>query len=97
MYIDTDECQSGSIDDMINEMDMTYDEYIKIIRSSVSESKVFLKRKPNEVWINAYMKDLIHVWRANHDIQFVNNACAMYIANYINKIDRGLSLFNYVT
>ena len=39
------------------------------------------------IHINAYMKDLVMVWQANHDIQYVLNACScvMYICDYMKK------------
>ena len=39
------------------------------------------------------MKDLLGVWQANHDVQFVLDAyaCAMYIVSYINKSAKGMS------
>ena len=39
------------------------------------------------------MKDLLGVWKANHDIQYVLDAyaCAMYIVSYINKSTKGMS------
>ena len=39
------------------------------------------------------MKDLLGVWKANHDIQFIIDAyaCAMYTVSYINKSTKGMS------
>ena len=39
------------------------------------------------------MKDLLGVWKANHDIQYILDAyaCAMYIVSYINKSAKGMS------
>ena len=35
------------------------------------KKKIFLKRSLQEIYINSYMSHLIHVWKANHDIQYV--------------------------
>ena len=39
------------------------------------------------------MKDLLGVWKANHDIQYILDAfaCAMYIVSFINKSSEGMS------
>ena len=72
---------------------LTCDEYILAIRSSVKSATIFLKRTPSEIRVNAYNPGLIKAWRANMDIQFVTNvfACAMYIAAYVTKSQRGMS------
>lgn len=72
----------------INEVD-----YIKEVRSTLSGAKVFLKRKPSEVRVNAYMKAVLSAWTANHDLQFALDlyACAVYIVSYIKKYQKGMS------
>ena len=72
---------------------LTFDEYILAIRSSLKSATIFLKRTPSEIRVNAYNPVLIKAWRANMDIQFVTNvyACAMYIASYVTKSQRGMS------
>ena len=72
---------------------LTLDEYILAIRSSLKSTTIFLKRTPSEIRVNAYNPALIKAWRANMDIQFVTNvyACAMYIASYVTKAQRGMS------
>ena len=72
---------------------LTCDEYILAIRSSLKSVTIFLKRTPSEIRVNAYNPGLIKAWRANMDIQFVTNvfACAMYIASYVTKSQRGMS------
>lgn len=83
-----------SHDAMLEHLQMTDAEYIRAICSSLSETKLFLKRKPNECRVNAYMINLIKVWQGNHDIQFCLNvySCISYIVSYIQKTNRGLSL-----
>ena len=43
--------------------------------------------------VNAYMKNMLHVWQANHDIQFVLDAysCIVYICDYLTKAHKGMS------
>ena len=79
--------------------DISFDEflseqYMKAVQTSIKTEKIFfLKRTPIENRINPYIKDMLDVWRANHDIQFVLDAyaCAMYIVSYVNKSSKGMS------
>ena len=62
------------------------------IRSSINTPTVFLKRKPEKLRINNSNPACLAAWRANMDIQFVLDvyACAVYIANYISKAQKGM-------
>ena len=76
---------------------MSEEDYIRCIRSSLKSSKVFLKRKPSEIRVNLYNKTVLKAWKANIDMQFVLDpyACAMYIVSYISKSQRGMSNLLY--
>ena len=75
-------------------LQITEEEYIKSVRSSINGAKVFLKRKPAEVRVNPYMKVVLSAWMANHDLQYVLDpyACAIYIVSYISKSQKGMSM-----
>ena len=85
--------QDISFDEFLEKVRITEADYMKAVQTSVKTEKIFLKRRPIECRINPYMKDLLGVWKANHDIQFVLDAyaCAMYIVSYINKSAKGMS------
>ena len=82
-----------TFDEFLKEIGLIEDDYMKAVQTSVNGKKIFLKRKPIENRINPCMKDLLGVWKANHDIQFILDAyaCAMYIVSYINKSAKGMS------
>ena len=82
-----------TFDEFLEKIQISEEDYIKAIETSVKSPKVFLKRKPMESRINPYMKDLMGTWKANHDIQFVLDAyaCTMYIVSYISKSAKGMS------
>ncbi|KAJ8048049.1 hypothetical protein HOLleu_00214 [Holothuria leucospilota] len=79
--------------EMLQILDMTEDQYMKAIRWSLTSDKLFLKRLPSEIRVNAYNRLLLETWKANMDIQYVLDAyaCAMYIASYISEGQRGMS------
>ena len=85
--------QDETFDEFLEHIGLNEGDYLKALQTSVTAEKVFLKRKPIECRVNPYMKDLLGVWKANHDIQYVLDAyaCAMYIVSYINKSGKGMS------
>ena len=72
---------------------MTFEDYIKCIRSSLNAPKVFLKRAPNEMRVNLFNAKILLAWKANLDIQIVLEpyGCASYVVGYISKSQRGMS------
>ena len=82
-----------TFDEFLTKIGLDEEDYMKAVQTSIKSEKVFLKRKPNENRINPYIKDLLGVWKANHDIQYILDAyaCAMYIVSYINKSAKGMS------
>ena len=79
--------------EMLSQLNINYEKYILALRSTINKKKVFLKRKLNEIYINNYMFHLIHVWRANHDIQYVLDpySCVVYICDYFMKNNKSMS------
>lgn len=82
-----------SFEDASNELKMYPDDYFYAIRTSLKSGRVFLKRGSLNIGVNAYNRDILKLWEANIDIQFVLDefAVAAYMVNYINKVDSGLS------
>ena len=78
-----------SFEDFLQSINLSQEEYLLAIRSSITDPKVFLKRSPDAIRVNGYSLDIMN----NHDIQFVLDAyaCAMYIVSYISKGQRGMS------
>ena len=72
---------------------MSFENYIKCIRSSLRAPKIFLKRNPNEMRVNLFNKTILLGWKANLDIQMVLEpyGCATYVVGYISKSQRGMS------
>lgn len=77
----------------MSELQINLERYIHALRSSLNQEKFFLKRKPNEVRINAFNSELLKSWQANLDIQFITDgyACGTYIVSYVSKGQRGMS------
>ena len=82
-----------TFDQLLQELDLSEQQYILAIQSSLNAPTIFLKRSPNELRINNYNPTCLRAWRANMDIQYVLDvyACAMYIIPCISKALKGMS------
>lgn len=78
---------------LLNEIGIDENSYISAIRTTIKNSTNFLKRSSLEVAINAYNQSILNIVQANIDIQYISNpyACIVYITDYINKGNTGLS------
>ena len=80
--------------EMLHELNITHEDYILAVRSTISRAQFFLMRKPCEIRLNNYMRNCLHIWRANHDIQPCLHpyAVVQYILSYVTKAQKGMSL-----
>ena len=55
-------------------------------------NSIVMQRKPSESWINTYSPDVLRIWKANMDLQYILDpyACVMYIAAYTLKSERSM-------
>ena len=90
---DLQNCEDMTFEDLLLKVNITEENYLLAIRSSLNAATIFLKRNPNEIHINNYDADCLTACRANMDIQYVLDAyaCALYIANYISISQKGMS------
>ncbi|CAF4566580.1 unnamed protein product [Rotaria sp. Silwood2] len=91
--ISKDADNSLTFEEFLKHVNMNEEEYIKMIRAELKKAKVFLKRAPNEIRINAYNPQIMSLHRPNMDIQFILDpyACLKYCVEYINKSENGMS------
>ena len=57
-----------TFDELLEEIRLTENDYIIAVQTSLKAEKVFLERRPIESRINPYMKGLLDVWKANHEV-----------------------------
>ena len=84
---DKDTPEDISMDELLHKAGVTSDLYLCGLKIFSTENSVVMKRKPSESWINTYNPDIIRVWKANMDLQYIVDpyACVMYIAAYMLK------------
>ena len=90
---DANEGLDMAFDQLLQELNVTEENYLLAVRSSIKTAAIFLKRNQMKLTVNNYNPACLLAWRANMDIQFVLDvyACAVYIDNYISKGQKGMS------
>ncbi|GBP91919.1 hypothetical protein EVAR_103568_1 [Eumeta japonica] len=69
------------------------DDYHNILRAGIKRPRVFVKCQPCEKWHNPFNPFIFNIVKSNMDIQFIAEeySCASYVAEYVNKTNRGIS------
>lgn len=69
------------------------EDYCNIIRAGINRPKVFVKREPFEKWHTHFNPFILNVAQSSTDFQFITEeySCAAYVAEYVNKTNRGVS------
>ena len=82
-----------SFDEYLEMLNVDEDSYIQAVRSKLKKPTVCLRRNVNERKINAYNRDMLILWEANMDIQFIlSGYCTVkYICSYLSKSHKGIS------
>ncbi len=75
---------------LLNEAGVSEDAYLQALKVSSSRRSVILKRDITESCINNYNPNLLKIWRANLDLQYVLDAYAwiMYVTSYLCKAEK---------
>lgn len=82
-----------SFDEYLDYLGVTEESYIIAIRSNLKRPTVFLRRNLNERKINAYNREMLILWEAHMDIQFIVSpyGCVSYVVSYVSKSQKGMS------
>lgn len=82
-----------SFEEILEELKCSEADYVLAIRSSIKRDKVFTRRRSMEVGMNAYNADMLKMFEANMDIQFVLDEYAVlsYLLKYVTKAEDSVS------
>ena len=82
-----------SFDEYLQKLNTTETDYILALRSNVRGHKIFYKRNLSERKLNVYNRDILSLWEANMDLQFILNphATIAYINSYLTKNNAAIS------
>ena len=74
-----------SLEDILHKSEISKETYLNALKISQTGNTLVLKRNPNEMHINSYNPDILRIWQANMDIQFILDAyaCVMYVTSYM--------------
>ena len=83
-----------TFDEMLQQLNLNFTEYLAAVQTTIVRTKMFFQRRPCEIRMNNYMKNCLHFWRANHDIQPSIEPYGMvkYILSYVTKGQKGMSV-----
>ncbi|CAF3076780.1 unnamed protein product [Rotaria sp. Silwood2] len=84
----------SDFDTLPTKYNWNYEDYECVLRVVHTRTVIIHKREPNGRWINQYNEELLRVWKANMDIQFVLDTYASekYLMSYTTKSEREKSL-----
>jgi hypothetical protein len=79
--------------DFLAELNLTEDEYIQCIQSTLKQPTIFLKFFFLHIWNNCLSKDQPVMLNTNTDAQYVLNAyvTTSYCASYMTKVDKSVT------
>jgi hypothetical protein len=57
------------------------EEYLSIIRASISGSSIMIKRQMTELWTNTFQPRFANIFNSNMDLQFIpeEHSCGAYV------------------
>ena len=89
---DKDTPEDISMEELLSKANVSHSMYLCGLKICSTGNSVVMKRKPLESWINTYNPDIIKVWKANMDLQYILDpyACVIYIAAYMLKSERSM-------
>ncbi|WAR30905.1 PIF1-like protein [Mya arenaria] len=79
-----------NVNDLLQKCNVTSDVYYEALQNATKTPTVFMKRDPCETCINNFNPDILWLWKANTDLQYVTSpyAAIAYITSYITKDER---------
>ena len=82
-----------SLDQLLDSAKVPHDTYVRGLGICTKGNSIVYHRERSDAWINPYNADVMRVWRANMDLQYILDpyACVMYIASYMLKSEKAMS------
>ena len=81
-----------STEELLQKFDLTQEDLELFLKCTSKKDQVFLKRSPQEIWINNYNKILLPLWNGNCDVQLVLSIESLiyYLIGYVSKGERSV-------
>lgn len=91
-YLDDNQNVDTSIDNMLASCSISDSLYEALLAGKTEAAFIHVERQISDVRVNQYNRELLHLWKANMDIQFVQDAMSavIYICSYLLKAEKGM-------
>ena len=87
-----EEKEDLSLAELLDKVHVSREKYQDALSLSTTGSVIVIQRDSKEKFINSFHKDILYLWRANMDFQFVTDAVSavMYVCSYMMKSDAAM-------
>ena len=76
----------------LQKLHISEETYVSVLQKTTARSKIIPARDTKDMRVNQYNSEILEMWKANMDIQFVENAmvAVMYVCSYMMKSEKGM-------
>ena len=76
-----------TMEELLTKANITEDQYLDNLKVTCHGKSIILKRSPSDVFTNGCNQEILHIWHANIDFQYVLDAYStvMYVVGYMMK------------
>ena len=84
--------KSLSMDEVLQKANVSMEQYIESLKVSKQGKNIILKRSPADILTNGCNHEILRIWRANIDFQYVIDAYStvMYVISYMMKSEKAM-------
>lgn len=78
--------------DILNEINISEEQYMSALKISSKGKNIILKRNPRDVFINGCNHEILRLWGANVDFQFILDeySTIVYVCSYMMKSEKAM-------
>ena len=82
-----------SLEQLLDRAKVPHNTYVRGLGICTKGNSIVYHRERSDSWINPYNADVMRVWQANMDLQYILDpyGCVMYIALYMLKSEKAMS------
>ena len=81
-----------TMEELLMKANITEDQYLESLKVTRHGKSIVLKRSPSDVFTNGCNQEILCIWRANIDFQYVLDAYStvMYVVGYMMKSEKAM-------
>ena len=78
--------------DLLQKVEIDLDTYMEALQISQKGHRIILQWNPCDIFINPCNQDILHLWRGNIDLQYVEDeySTIMYVCSYMMKSEKAM-------